>query len=267
MRYTDLVVEGGMVVEGEVIDLLRFKVEFDKVRVPDGRHLTRALFSSRKSGDTSWQGETVQYARMGAREDRPYVFWIGARIAFDRVLNVLSRLGYDAEPTRIIRRAVQIELALAENDERGRNAMRDLVAAREQRKALLKAKYQPERRPQQEAEGLAAKLQAGLRANGYADAVVTVVEVPPRGGFAQEESVRPRIQRENEQRAAASEARDTLERLSRIGSDRPVVYHEGPPSIAFPHTFGDGGAPQPLIPPSEAEIERLRQERLNEGEV
>jgi hypothetical protein len=69
-----------------------------------------------------------------------YNFWAGARIAFDRALDQM-RQRYSNALVRQFRHAVQIQMALSENDEAGQQAHEKLMRLSAQRDSLLAEKY------------------------------------------------------------------------------------------------------------------------------
>jgi hypothetical protein len=114
-----------------------FKKHTDNV---SGRHTTSAAVRIFDAVSKSWLVRAVEFARLGKSDVGRYYFFAGARIAFARVLDKLVGFGYDEPFTRKLRHAVQLQLALVENDERGQYTYKQLLRLRDQRTALLNEK-------------------------------------------------------------------------------------------------------------------------------
>jgi hypothetical protein len=123
-------------------DTFDSRVSFRRIpSASDGRDFTSATVRVLNEAGT-YSVVASALARLGksdAAEGR-YNFWAGARIAFERALDRM-RLRYHEPVVREVRHAVQIEMALVENDEAGQRAHEKLMRLSAQRDSLLAEKY------------------------------------------------------------------------------------------------------------------------------
>jgi hypothetical protein len=123
---------------------------FKRTHMEDERDFTTCAISLYQPNDKIDAGQAkartltvvaVGQTRLGRRDH--YRFFTGCRITLVRACETLKARGYDLDFVKAMRRSLQIELSLVENDANGQDAYNALERLRDQRVALLKAKAAP----------------------------------------------------------------------------------------------------------------------------
>jgi hypothetical protein len=121
-------------------DRFESETRFKRHASQDGRDMTSAVVRL-KHEDGNYYIVAYGDTKIGKRDVGRYSFWAGARISFERALDRM-RERYSEALVRKFRHGVQIETALAENDEAGQQTHEKLQRLMAQRDSLLAEKGQ-----------------------------------------------------------------------------------------------------------------------------